>query len=334
MAGYGAARQAVALHDQQNCARLRLGGRDRIDFLQRMTTNDLRLPPGRGTVTILTSPTARILAVLTVLVREEELLLLGGPDEGPRVYNALRSQVFFGDDVAVEGHGEALVQVGLYGPSASLVLDNVGCTGASSLALFSWAQFELDKTSVMVQRNEGLGSDGFTLLAPASANRDFTAQALQDALIDAGAIPLPEEAFHVLRVEAGIPSPGLELTDQVNPLEAGLRRFCDEHKGCYTGQEIIARQITYDKVIRHLVGLLPAQNIQAGSEVYDGGRKVGLVTSVAESVALHRPIALAFVRRPHHDPGTAVEIHSQGQITAATVAELPFTAQSLDWARP
>ena len=99
-----------------------------------------------------------------------------------------------------------------------------------------------------MQRIEGIGSQGFLLLAPTPA-----AEAVRGTILRAGAAPLPEDAYQVLRVEAGVPAPGAELTEDVTPLEAGLRRFCDDHKGCYTGQEIIARQITYDKVTDHLV---------------------------------------------------------------------------------
>ena len=75
------------------------------------------------------------------------------------------------------------------------------------------------------------------------------------------------------RVEAGLPAPGAELTEDVTPLEAGLRRFCDDHKGCYTGQEIVARQITYDKVANHLVGLLPAAPVTAKAHVQPDGTR-------------------------------------------------------------
>ncbi len=82
--------------------------------------------------------------------------------------------------------------------------------------------------------------------------------------------------------------PAAELTEQVNPLEAGLRRFCDDHKGCYTGQEIIARQITYDKVTTHLVGLLPED----------------LVAPEAKVMAEGTPGRLGQQRRPQHRPGS------------------------------
>lgn len=330
LAGYEAGRTAAALHDESNYGRLWLSGEDRVPFLQRLTTNDMHLAVGQGTVTVLTSPTARILAVFTVLAMQDGLLLLAGPEQGPAAYNALRSQIFFADRVTVEGRGAALAQFGLYGPEASNVLERVAdqdktlqdAPSLGDLPLFAWRRISVAGVEVTVQRNEGLGQPGFTLLAPAPAGA-----MVQAALLTAGAVPLPEPAYHILRVEAGIPAPGFELTDQVNPLEADLRRFCDDHKGCYTGQEVIARQITYDKVTTHLVGLLPEEAVAQGDTIEVGSRQVGFVSSAVHSLALNRPIALAFVRRPHHQPGTVVSIRHTDEEVAAEVTVLPFVGQ-------
>ena len=129
----------------------------------------------------------------------------------------------------------------------------------------------------------------------------------------------------MLRVEAGVPAPGIDLNEQVSPLEAGLRRFCNDFKGCYTGQEIIARQITYDKVANHLVGLRLTALAVPGATVMDDGRQVGWVSSAVQSIALEQAIALAYIRRPSHEPGTEVIVQSAGAAIMAEVVPLPFT---------
>jgi folate-binding protein YgfZ len=316
--GYWAGRTGAALRDEGDHARLWLGGDDRIAFLQRISTNDVRLVPGQGVVTVLTSPTARIQAVLTVLAMPTGLLLLAGPGQGPAIFNTLRTQIFFNDKVALEGRGGALAQFNLLGPRAVDLLAQVAGP-VDDLPLFGWRTVSSAGVDVTVQRHEGLGSDGFTLLAPSPA-----ALAVKTALRRAGAVALDEDAYHVLRVEAGVPAPGFELTEQVNPLEAGLRRFCDDHKGCYTGQEIIARQITYDKVTTHLVGLLLGDMAAPEAKVIAEGRQVGWVSSAVHSVALDRPIALAFVRRPHHEPGNPLEVQVDDRTVPATVSASPF----------
>lgn len=318
---YWAGRTGAALRDEGDHARLWLGGEDRIAFLQRVSTNDVRLVPGQGVVTVLTSPTARIQAVLTVLAMPAGLLLLAGPGQGPALFNTLRTQIFFNDKVNLEGRGGALAQFSLLGPQSAGLLAQVA-GDVSDLPLFGWRTLPVAGVDVTVQRGEGLGSHGFTLLIPSPA-----ALAVKTALLRAGAVPLDEDAYHVLRVEAGVPAAGAELTEQVNPLEAGLRRFCDDHKGCYTGQEIIARQITYDKVTTHLVGLLLDEMAAPEAKVMAEGKQAGWVSSAVHSIALQRPIALAFVRRPHHEPGAQLAIQSGDQSIVATVHALPFVVE-------
>lgn len=316
--GYAALHSAVALRDEGAHARLWLGGADRSAFLQRISTNDVRLLPGQGTVTILTTATARIQAVLTVLAQPTGLLLLAGPNQGPAIFNTLRTQIFFNDKVELAGRGGALAQFNLLGPKAAALLAQLD-QPVDDLPLWGWRTLTLAGVEVTAQRNEGLHHPGFTLLSPAPASHIVRA-----ALLDAGAVALDEAAYEVARVEAGVPAPGRELTEQVNPLEAGLRRFCNDYKGCYTGQEIIARQITYDKVTTHLIGLLLEAPVSPEAALLADGKQVGWISSTVYSVALQRPIALGFVRRPHHEAGTALTATSGDLRSPASVATLPF----------
>jgi folate-binding protein YgfZ len=317
-AGYWAGRTGAALRDEGDHARLWLGGEDRNAFLQRTSTNDMRLLPGQGTVTVLTSPTARIQAALTVLAMPAGLLLLAGPGQGPALFNTLRTQIFFNDKVTLEGRGGALAQFNLLGPQAAGLLGALA-GDVADLPLFGWRTLPIAGVDVTVQRHEGLGSAGYTLLIPTPA-----VLAVKDALLRGGAVALPDDAYHTLRVEAGVPASGSELTEQVNPLEAGLARFCNQHKGCYTGQEIIARQITYDKVTTHLVGLLLDELAAPQAKLMAEARPAGWISSAVHSIALDRPIALGFVRRPHHEPGTRLAVQAGDHVVAATVAALPF----------
>jgi folate-binding protein YgfZ len=136
----------------------------------------------------------------------------------------------------------------------------------------------------------------------------------------AGARLISNETYHARRLELGRPAAGAELVEAYSPLEAGLAWACAENKGCYTGQEIIARQITYDKVTKTLVGLRLASAVAEGSDVTAEGRAVGTITSLAHSPALNAPIALAIIKRPHNAPGTNLQVGDQ----TATVMALPF----------
>jgi folate-binding protein YgfZ len=128
----------------------------------------------------------------------------------------------------------------------------------------------------------------------------------------------------ILRSEAGIPTGGQELIDEYTPLEAGLGWTISNNKGCYTGQEVIARQISYEKVTRHLAGLRLERPAQSGENLYspEEDHQVGKITSAAISPRLG-PLALAILRRPFDEPGRRVTLGDPKGLSA-TVVSLPF----------
>jgi folate-binding protein YgfZ len=281
---------------------------DRVDFLQRMTTNDIkRLRVGESCVTILTSPTARILHVFTVLADAEALWLLPAPGDAAALERHLRGQIFFMDKVRVRRPDAPLLRFRLIGPRAQAALARIGLVAPPERE-GEWRR--LNDLAVLKQENYDL--PGYEVIAPPERIEAILEQ-LQAPLLD-------EATYAARRVELGRPAPGAELTAECNPLEAGMAWACAENKGCYTGQEIIARQITYDKVTRTLVGLRSAALLAPGAAVAAEGREVGRVTSAAFSPQLQAPVALAIVKRPYNAVGTTVVVNG----VEATVAALPF----------
>lgn len=295
---YRSLRAGAAVLPKPDSGVLRLAGADRVDFLQRMTTNNiLALKPGGSCVTVLTSPTAKIVQVFTVLARPAELLLLPAPGETAALERHLRSQIFFMDQVEVAAVGADRLRLRLMGPGADGVLAPLGLdfAGAEDGAC-------REAEGVLAVRQIAYDVPGYELVV--EKERETRVMAALEA---AGVVTLPDgAAYTALRVELGRPAPGCELVGEYNPLEAGLAWACAENKGCYTGQEIIARQITYDKVTRTLVGLRSAELLAAGAVVTAAGREIGVVTSAARSPALDAPLALAILKRPWNAVGTEV----------------------------
>jgi folate-binding protein YgfZ len=313
-ADYVALVNGAALLARPEAGVLRLTGQDRHDFLQRMTTNNIAiLRPGQSAVTVLTSPTARILYVFTVIARSEDLILLPAPGQSEQLARHLRGQIFFMDQVKVHDLSSEWTRLRVMGQKAPQPLAKLGVEVAS---LTDNAVIIQDALLVVAQPHYEV--PGYEVVVPVDK-----VDAVTETLLAAGVRAIPEEAFHARRIELGRPATGAELTEEYNPLEAGLGWACAENKGCYTGQEIIARQITYDKVTKTLVGLRLAQAVAKGSDVIAEGRSVGTVTSVAYSHNLGAPIALAIIKRPQNTPGTAVEVG--GQTTA--VVSLPFVEE-------
>ncbi|MCC9075749.1 aminomethyltransferase family protein [Litorilinea aerophila] len=309
---YAALQEGVALQERPDAGVLRLTGADRADFLHRMTTNHINgLRPGQAAVTVLTSPTARILFVFTVICRQEDLLLLAAPHQASALARHLRGQIFFMDQVSVEDLSAGYLQLRLMGPAAGEILQNLGFT-LSQAPEGQWQEVD----GLLAVRQMAYDVPGFALAVPTDKGAEWV-----ERLVQMGALRLEADAAYTARrVELGRPAPGHELVEAYNPLEAGLAWACAENKGCYTGQEIIARQITYDKVTKTLVGLRCQAPVAEGADILADGRAVGTVTTAAFSPTLGEPVALAVVRRSHNGAGTPVTVDG----IEAEVASLPL----------
>jgi folate-binding protein YgfZ len=316
---YQAAPQGAAYYVLPSGGYLRIRGEDRLAFLQRQTTNDLRLvQDGRAALSVLTTPAARILDVLYVLAEPDALGLITLPGRGETTARYLKSRIFFMDKANLTDASAELAQIDLLGPGMPAVLARLGIDPALQTDRVAGGLLEGEPLQALaLEPSFGLG---VRLLLPASG-----LAALQAFLIQAGAAQLRDEDYALLRIEAGLPAAGTELSEEYTPLEAGLTAAISSTKGCYTGQEVIARQLTYDKVTQRLCGLRLESRAQPGVRLWAAdGSPAGKITSAAASPRFGQ-IALAVVKRPHHEPGSALRVGDafdsavQGQVVA-----LPF----------
>lgn len=291
------AEPAVATHAylRDNAGVLILTDADRVDFLQRMTTNNIaRLKPGEAAVTILTSPVAKIVHVFTVLAREDALWLLPAEGEGAALARHLRGQIFFLDKVKVQDVSDEWRRVRVYGADAAEAVRSAGIAVAARDD--RWQESE----GIIALTQQKYEVPGIELLVAADKLNATLA-----ALAANGATPQEDRAlYNGVRIAAGRPGAGAEVTGEYSPLEVGMEWACAEDKGCYTGQEIIARQRTYDKVTRTLVTLKSDSLLEAGTPLLAEGREVGKVTSAAIDPTSGVPVALAVVKRPHNTNGS------------------------------
>lgn len=322
---YRAARDAAAYTELPGWGWLRLTGRDRLDLLHRLSTNAVKaLAPGAGAPTVLTNANGRVMALVTVYAGEDEAFLRTAPEHSAGVPRYLNSMTFWQDQIEVANLTAGVAQAALYGPQAAAALERLTGADLSGVAEYGWRSATLDAQPLTLHRGGPLEPWAWAVVAPASA-----ADAMAAAL---GALPqLDAATANLLRIEAGLPAWGRELSEEVTPLETGLLPAINFNKGCYTGQEVIARQTNYDKVTRNLVGLELAQGETRflpetwflGARVPGPGRG-GFVGSAAYSPALGKVIALAVVPRELAAPGTEVEIERDERRLKATVRPLPF----------
>ena len=299
-AEYAAAWDAAVVYDSSPLGRLQLTGKTRLDFLDRMSTNDMNgLRAGQGAATILTTPIARIVDRVVVYVREDDAITLTSRGAQAAVANWLRKYIFFNDDVQVRDALEPGM-LSVYGAKAADTAASVAGEDVSDLPLHFWRSVRRD---LLIARADPVAGDGFHVLAP---DADALASAWQTA-IDAGAAPIGERAYEVLRIESGRPRFGREIGENYIPLEVGLWPDVSFTKGCYIGQEIIARMESRHRLARQMVGLRGRASIEPGAELYVNGAAVGRVSSAA-----WRPggdsIALGFVKPAFAGAGTRISL--------------------------
>ena len=304
MEPYAAMTEGVALVDRSESGKLALTGPEAKAFLNGQVTNEIEaLAPGSGCYAALLTHKGKMLADLRVIDSGEELLLLCERSALQALFDALRRYKIGFD---CELHKRTLERglLSLIGPRAEVLTGPVGATEhANAPSVIGGAEVLLIRTDV-----------GIDVVC-----HSHDTERVRDTLVHAGATLVDELAAEVLRVERGRPRYGIDLDDSVIPQEAGLNeRAVSFTKGCYVGQETVARLFYKGKPNRHLRGLRLGEEVQPGTELRLGDREVGRVTTVATSPRLGA-VGLAIVRR-EAQPGDVLDAGG----VSATVVDLPF----------
>jgi folate-binding protein YgfZ len=300
--------------------RLELMGRDRLDLLHRMSTNDmLNMKPREGRSTVLTTALARIIDRVIVYHRGETALMIANQPETVRAW--LQKHIFFRDDVKLRNVSAELGQLELHGPQAATIVRELVDVDVSGLALHQFVEHPLNNSEddlLFVTCTLSLtNSGGFILIAPAKV-----LDQLRESILKHNAVMGDEATYETLRVQAGLPGPGHELTETYIPLEAGLWDSVSFTKGCYIGQEIIARMESRNKLAKTLVKLNISQGVPVGARLVDGeGRNVGTLTSVAR-IEDGRVIGLGFVKPDNAEPGSQLLVVGEESTNLTVAAEV------------
>ena len=300
--------------DLSQTTRVMHTGADALDLLNRLTTNDLGgLSTGEVATTVLTSEIGRVIDVFQVarLATDRLMLISDSLDPDPLIENIDKYTIL--EDAILEDVSSKIARIGIRGPLASAVTGEITGTDISSVDSGGFQPVPALGDGAMLIRGNALIRDGYDLLLPIDA-----AGNVWDAALAAGAIPVGHHASEHFRIKAGIPAPGAELNDRVNPLEAGLEEFVSFTKGCYVGQEVIARLDTYDKVQRRLVGLDVPEGVEPGETLNSGTRTAGWITSVSRLPNNGRSAALGYVRKAYVEPGTTLEASLGGVTVVGT----------------
>ncbi len=319
---YEAARHGVGLEHRSRRALVRVSGSDRCKFLQGMLTNDVAdLVPGEGRPALFLDIKGHVRGVLDLWAEKDAIV--AGCDVG-FVESALPdvSKYVLGADVSIEDRRGLETVIAIHGARSedSLARAGIDMPDESPRA---HTTAEIAGAEVRLARTPDLGTPGVEVHVPTEAVDEVWA-ALEEAARAFAPVYVGWNVAEVLRVEAGVAGFGREISGEEFPQEARLDEAVDYEKGCYLGQETVARIHYRGQVNRLLSGLRSESPLAPGAKLISSDKEVGRVTSAVVSPRLG-PIALGYVRRQKSEPGAVLEVRADGaDLGTARVVSLPF----------
>ncbi len=307
-----AALTVVAVADRSHLGRLLATGPDILDLLHRLSTADLAgLREGEGRPAVLLTPKGRIVQRIFVHhLGEAGVLIVAGPAGAARTREHLQ-RFTFAEQTGLRDASAEWIQWVLVGPRSAAVLDELGLPRPGPGGV---RRGNLGGCQVYGLGEEGLSTEeGFSIVCPDPQAAVGVWRELRRAVEACGGRAIGDQAFEAWRILRGLPEHGHELTEEHNPLEAGLWDCVSFTKGCYVGQEVVARLRTYDKVASELRGFVFPQGAAApapGTPLYRGEHAVGEITSAIVAPGRTHPVALGYVKRKTLETGERLGVGS------------------------
>jgi folate-binding protein YgfZ len=326
-AEYDALRQSVGVIDLSAVGKLELSGKNAVQFLNGLVSNDVKtLAPGDGVLAAFPTLQGKLAALCRIYNVGAHLLLELAPINREKIFKNLSRFVpageFFINDVS-----DQLALFALQGPRAGEMLATLTEQPSPDATKYKITERNIGAAQVLVATHERCGESGFDLFVPAAA-----AASVWEQMLAQGARAVGQTAFETRRIEAGVPREGVDAGEDYILLESALDDAVSYTKGCYLGQEVIARIHWRGQPAKQLRGLvIDAEQLppsRAELHAVDGNmaeRRVGEITSSAHSLALDQRIALGYVHRYYLNPGTEFIIKQDAiELGHARLTELPF----------
>jgi len=308
------ARKEAALYQYSNCGVIEITGEDRLQFLHNQTTNEIKsLKPGQGCFTVFVNATGRTLDLATVYVTEEMILLMVSSQRTQFLMEWLDRYLFPMDRVTIKNLSEDYTVFTLTGEKSPEVLRSLQIDISPEQPFASNQIVEINQIPVRLGVGTDIALPGYTLII-----LNENAETIGDAIAKAGAVTISEAVWNELSIEQGRPLPDWELTEDYNALEAGLWEAISFDKGCYIGQETIARLNTYQGVKQRLWGLRLSQPVDLETPITLEGKKIGKLTRILETEEGVR--GLGYIRTKAGGEGLKVAV---GEAEAEVIA-VPF----------
>ncbi len=316
---YWAVTKSSGLSDLSHMGRLTVSGKDRVAFLNGLLTNDItKIGENTGIHSVLLNTKARILADLYLYSQPDSLVVDTGDAQAAHIKSIL-DQFIITEDVKIENSGETLVLLTLQGPASAETLKDILGVQVKDL---SPLQTRSIGPSLVIARDR-TGKSGYDLLVP----RDEAEAVWQGFLLKGGKtglLPVGFNAMDILRLENASPRYGVDLDENTIVLEAGFQDAISFTKGCYMGQEVVARATHIGRVNRRLVQLYidAKTSPPARTQLLADGKEVGSITSSAFSPGLGRVVGLGYVQRDYASMGREMEVTDAGENALVKVGRI------------
>jgi glycine cleavage system T protein len=322
---YQAVRNGVGVIDISNRGRIEVTGKNRIQFLHNLVSNDVKsMQPGNGIFAAFLNVRGHILSDCFIYMIEDSILLDVPTSTREKIYYHLEKYSPAGE-FNVTDITEASSLLALQGPLARPLLNNLGAITVNKLQQeLQITEAKIADHSITVVKHSRTGEEGFDLFI---SNENIVS--VFEVLVKAGAKPVGQKAFDLLRIEAAVPEYGVDMDEDIILLETGLESAVSYNKGCYLGQEPIARihHRGRDQTAKRLAGLvIEGEDIpNAKSKVFNkSGKDIGYITSAGFSPILSKVVALAYLKRNNFTEGLNHSVEINGKQIPAQVSKLPF----------
>ncbi len=322
---HDAVRTAAGLFDTSHMARFVVTGAEREAFLDALLPLDLKsLDPGAVGYSFFCNRHGGVLDDVTVYKAEDHLMVVSNAANRDKIAAWLQGHRD-GFNAAVDDASDRLAMMAFQGPQAETLLQGFVDGDLSAIPYYHFAILPVAGAKTVVSRTGYTGEDGFELYCGAEYAR-ATWEALMTGAEPEGAKPSGLGARDLLRLEAAMPLYGHELTEETNPIQAGLKRFVHLDKGDFIGREALAAAVAAGKPDRRLAGFRMLDNSipRAESRLMIDGLPVGTVTSGAFSPAIGKGIGIGYVDALHGAPGTRIEVELRGKSHPAEIVKRPF----------
>ena len=292
---YQALRNEIVIFNRSDVGFLFLSGKDSLDFLNRLSTNDMvNLREDAFRSTILTTEKGRIIDFVTVIPYDDGYMLEISPNNEGRILSWLEKFIVM-EDLKISVLTSNFAKVSVTGSKVSPLVQHLGVSTINGPKENVY-RINFVKKEIMVCRDSLFPSSAWNIYCYRKDLTTLLHELTSASFLGSKVQEAGKEVFETFRIEEGVPVTGKELTEKVSPLEAGLKHFVSFTKGCYIGQEVIARVDSYDKLQRRLKGFACAATIEGEGMIFQNGTMVGWTTSHCHSPILNQYLALGYLK--------------------------------------